>query len=77
MFGQPNVAVVHGIGSNNCNLLAVLGLSATVAPEGLPVSEAALWFDRSGMVAVAVACLPIFFAESVIAQWERALFLGY
>jgi len=29
------------------------------------------------MLAVAVACLPIFFVGYTIARWEGALFLGY
>jgi cation:H+ antiporter len=29
------------------------------------------------MIAVAVACLPIFFTGHVIARWEGALFFGY
>jgi len=29
------------------------------------------------MVAVAVACLPVFFTGSLIARWEGLLFLGY
>jgi cation:H+ antiporter len=29
------------------------------------------------MIAVAVACLPIFFTGHIIARWEGFLFLGY
>ena len=29
------------------------------------------------MIAVAVACLPIFFTGNLIARWEGLLFLGY
>jgi len=77
LAGQTQLAVGNVVGSNVFNLLAVLGLSATVAPDGLPVSAAVLWFDLPVMVAVAVACLPIFFTGSVIARWEGALFLTY
>jgi cation:H+ antiporter len=41
------------------------------------VSSAALAFDIPVMIAVAVACLPIFFTAHLIARWEGALFLGY
>jgi cation:H+ antiporter len=75
--GQRDIAVGNVVGSNIFNLLAVLGLSATVAPDGLPVSTPVLWFDLPVMVVVAVACLPIFFTGYVIARWEGALFLGY
>jgi cation:H+ antiporter len=65
------------VGSNIFNILAVLGLTALVAPGGLPVSAAAINFDFPVMLAVAVACLPIFFVGYSIARWEGGLFLGY
>jgi cation:H+ antiporter len=34
-------------------------------------------FDIPVMIAVAVACLPIFFTGNSIVRWEGALFLGY
>lgn len=75
--GQRDIAVGNVVGSNIFNILAVLGLTALVAPGGLPVSEAAINFDYPVMLAVAVACLPIFFVGYSIARWEGALFLGY
>jgi len=36
-----------------------------------------LYFDMPVMLAVAVACLPIFFNGYEIARWEGAVFLGY
>ena len=75
--GQRDIAVGNVVGSNIFNILAVLGLTAMVAPGGLPVSQAALNFDYPVMMAVAVACLPIFFVGYTIQRWEGALFLGY
>ena len=75
--GQRDIAVGNVVGSNLFNLLAVLGLTALVAPDGLPVSDAAIRFDFPVMLAVAVACLPIFFVGYTIQRWEGALFLGY
>lgn len=75
--GKREIAVGNVVGSNLLNLLGVLGLSALVAPGGVPVSESVLWFDLPVMVATAVACLPIFFTGHVVARWEGALFLGY
>ncbi len=75
--GQRDIAVGNVVGSNIFNLLAVLGLTAMVAPGGLPVSGAAINFDYPVMLAVAVACLPIFFGGYSIARWEGGLFLGY
>jgi cation:H+ antiporter len=55
----------------------VLGASAVIAPATLTVSPAVLAFDIPVMVAVAVACLPVFFTGNLIARWEGLLFLGY
>jgi len=75
--GRREIAVGNLVGSNLFNLLAVLGLSAVVAPGGVPVSDAVLWFDLPVMIATAVACLPIFFTGQVVSRGEGALFLGY
>ena len=75
--GERDIAVGNVVGSNIFNLLGVLGLSAAVAPDGLRVTPAALGFDVPVMIAVAVACLPIFFTGRVIARWEGWLFLAY
>lgn len=75
--GQRDIAVGNAVGSNVFNLLAVLGVSGIVAPGGIPVARGALDFDIPVMIAVTVACLPIFFTGHLIARWEGALFLAY
>lgn len=75
--GQRDIAVGNVIGSSIFNLLAVLGLTAVVAPGGVAVADAARNFDLPVMTAVAVACLPIFFTGQLIARWEGALFFSY
>lgn len=75
--GERDIAVGNVVGSNIFNLLSVLGLSSAVAPGGVNVAPAALNFDLPVMIAVAVACLPIFFTGRLIARWEGWLFLGY
>ncbi|MBK7674416.1 MAG: calcium/sodium antiporter [Candidatus Accumulibacter sp.] len=75
--GERDIAVGNVIGSNTFNLLGVLGLSGLLAPAGLPVSAAVIVFDLPVMIAVALACLPIFFSGHLIARWEGALFLAY
>ncbi|WP_169976220.1 calcium/sodium antiporter [Tautonia rosea] len=75
--GERDIAVGNVIGSCLFNILCVLGLSAAIAPQGVSVPSAALWFDLPVMVAVSVACLPIFASGHRIARWEGALFLGY
>lgn len=76
--GERDIAVGNVVGSNIFNILAVLGLTALVAPgSGVPVSTNALWLDMPFMIVVAIACLPIFFTGYLIARWEGILFLGY
>jgi cation:H+ antiporter len=75
--GEGDIAVGNVVGSNIYNILAVLGLTAVVAPGGVAVPAAATAFDLPVMIAVAAACLPIFFLDGRIARWEGALFLGY
>lgn len=75
--GQRDIAVGNAIGSSIFNILAVLGISALIAPHGIPVSTSALQFDIPIMIAAAIACLPIFFTYRRINRIEGAIFLGY
>jgi cation:H+ antiporter len=75
--GEGDIAVGNVVGSNLFNLLVVLGLTAAAMPAGLPVSEAVRNFDLPVMVAVAFACLPVFYVGYRISRWEGALFVGY
>jgi len=64
------------VGSNVFNILAILGVSALIAPAGLDVAPAARSFDVPVMVAVAVACLPVF-VDGRILRWEGGVFAMY
>lgn len=75
--GERDIAVGNIVGSNLFNLLAVLGLAGLVSPENIAVARSAIEFDFPVMMAVMVACLPVFFAGYSINRWEGALFLGY
>lgn len=75
--GERDIAVGNIVGSNIFNLLCVLGLASMVAPAAIAVSPNALAFDFPVMIAVAIACLPIFFSGYRINRWEGLLFLGY
>jgi cation:H+ antiporter len=75
--GERDIAVGNVIGSNIFNILAVLGASSIVSPDGLAVSNAASNFDIPVMLGVALACLPIFFTGNRIDRWEGFLFLAY
>jgi cation:H+ antiporter len=74
---ERDIAVGNVVGSNIFNLLLVLGVAGMVAPGGIPVASAAIRFDIPVMIAVALACLPVFFMGNRIERWEGLLFLGY
>jgi cation:H+ antiporter len=75
--GERDIAVGNAVGSNIFNILCVLGISSVVAPDGIHVSKAALEFDIPVMIAVAVACLPVFFSGYVISRANGAIFLVF
>ncbi|WP_405120059.1 calcium/sodium antiporter [Pseudomonas leptonychotis] len=75
--GERDIAVGNIVGSNIFNLLCVLGLASMVSPQAINVAANALAFDFPVMIAVAVACLPIFFSGYRINRWEGLLFLAY
>lgn len=72
--GERDLAVGNAIGSNLFNLLGVLGITAAVAPNSIPVAQSAIQVDIPVMIVVAVACLPIFANGHVLKRWEGALF---
>ncbi|MCB9651964.1 MAG: calcium/sodium antiporter [Deltaproteobacteria bacterium] len=75
--GERDMAVGNVVGSNIFNVLCVLGVTALVAPHGVPVPSEALFFDLPVMVAACVVALPIFFSNYAIERWEGALLLAY
>jgi cation:H+ antiporter len=75
--GERDIAVGNIVGSNIFNLLCVLGLTSLVSPQAVSVAANALAFDFPVMIAVAVACLPIFLAGYRINRWEGLLFIAY
>jgi cation:H+ antiporter len=74
--GERDIAVGNVIGSNIFNILSVLGLSALISP-GIHVDSAVLAFDLPVMIAVAIACLPIFARGARIERWEGGVFFFY
>jgi cation:H+ antiporter len=75
--GERDIAVGNVVGSSIFNVLGVLGLASALSPTGVGVAPAALAFDVPVMLAVAVACLPIFFTDHLIARRDGILFLAY
>ena len=74
---ERDIAVGNIIGSNVFNLLIILGTAAAVAPGGIPVPLSALTFDLPVMLAVSVACLPIFLTGQRIDRLEGSIFLVF
>jgi cation:H+ antiporter len=75
--GERDLAVGNVVGSNIFNIFLVLGVAGFIVPVDIPVPSSALNFDLLVMIAVAVACLPIFFTGAEIARWEGGLFIAY
>tara|TARA_R110002049_G_scaffold33716_5_gene110963 strand:+ start:1362 stop:2429 length:1068 start_codon:yes stop_codon:yes gene_type:complete len=75
--GQRDIAIGNVVGSNTFNILGCVGVTALVAPGGLAVADAVMHFDVWVMLAVAVACVPVFLTGRRIARWEGAMFVAY
>jgi cation:H+ antiporter len=75
--GERDIAVGNVIGSNTFNILGCLGISGLVSRNGLSIAPAVLNFDLWVMVAVAVACLPVFIVGREIGRRKGLLFVGY
>jgi len=73
--GEREIAVGTVIGSNLFNLLAVLGLTALVAPQPLSISPNALDFDLPVMLGVAALSLPVFYSGYRVTRAEGLVFL--
>lgn len=73
--GERDIAVGNLVGSNIFNILSVVGLSSIIAPRGIEVAATALAFDIPIMIAIAVACLPVFFAGYQVTRLNGAVFL--
>ena len=75
--GERDIAVGNVVGSNLFNLMGVLGIASLISPVGMAVTPAVIGFDLPVMIAVAFACLPIFFTGGEISRREGAVLLAY
>lgn len=75
--GERDIAIGNVIGSNIFNLMGVLGVASVLAPGGIEIPASIIRFDIPVMLAVAFACLPIFFSQGGINRKEGALLLAY
>jgi cation:H+ antiporter len=75
--GERDIAVGNVIGSNTFNILGCLGVSGLVSRDGLAIPASVLNFDLWVMLAVALACLPVFIAGREIGRGKGLMFLAY
>ena len=76
--GERDIAVGNVVGSNTFNILGCLGISGLVSGDlGLAMATSLLAFDIWVMLAVALACIPVFMTGREIARWEGGVFLAY
>ena len=73
--GKVDIAVGNVIGSNIFNILAVLGFSCAVNPDGCIIPASVQNFDIPVMIAVSICCLPIFFSGNRINRAEGFFFM--
>lgn len=76
--GERDIAVGNVVGSNIFNVLGCLGLAGIVSGNaGLIVPASVQAFDMWVLLAISVACVPVFITGNEIVRWEGALFLLY
>ena len=76
--GERDIAVGNVVGSSTFNILGCLGLSGVLSgTAGLGIASSVMAFDIWVMVAVALACLPVFLSGREFARWEGGVFVTY
>jgi cation:H+ antiporter len=76
--GERDIAVGNVVGSNIFNVLGCLGLGGLVSGSvGMVLAPSVLTFDLWVVLAVSLACLPVFLSGREIARWEGGIFLVY
>lgn len=74
--GERDIAVGNIVGSNLYNLLLVLGTAAALSPGGIVAAPTAVAFDLPIMLAITIACVPIFHSGRIVSRWEGGVFLA-
>ncbi len=76
--GERDIAVGNVIGSNIYNILAIIGISGTVVPNGIAVNPSMFNFDYPVMLGAALLCWPFFKSGKTLSRLEGGVFLlGY
>jgi cation:H+ antiporter len=75
--GERDIAVGNVVGSCTFNILGCVGVAGLASGTGLTIAPAVMNFDIWVMLAVALACLPVFVSDREIGRGKGALFLAY
>ncbi|MGW0161168.1 calcium/sodium antiporter [Mycobacterium sp. NPDC003323] len=79
--GDRDIAIGNLLGSSIYNVLLILGVTSVVAAGGLTVPAGLVRIDIPVMVAVALACVPIFLTGRRVSRIEGgamvAVYVGY
>lgn len=73
---QRDIAIGNLIGSSAYNILVILGITCMVPMGGIAVSEVLIWVDIPVMVAVALACIPVFVTGRIVSRFEGLAFVA-
>jgi cation:H+ antiporter len=71
---KTDIAVGNILGSNIMNILAIIGITATIQP--IPVTEVFLSKDFLWMIGITIVLFPIFLSKGRIARIEGVFLLG-
>ena len=74
--GERDIAIGNVIGSNIYNILAILGVTVIIPPQGLLINPGSMVLDIPFMVFVALLCYPIFRSKFAISRRDGLLFFG-
>jgi cation:H+ antiporter len=73
--GERDIAVGNVVGSNIYNILAIIGISGTVVPNGISVNTQMFSFDYPVMLGAALLCWPFFKSGKQLSRLEGGIFL--
>jgi cation:H+ antiporter len=75
--GQRDIAVGNVVGSNLFNLLSVLGATAIVSPDPIPVADSSLQVDFPVVLAATIVLVPIIWKGFRIERWEGFVLMAF
>ena len=74
--GERDVAVGNLLGSSIYNVVVILAVTCLVPAGGIAVERELLWIDLPLMIAVALACVPVFLTGRRVARLEGGAFVA-